>query len=75
MDALNQDGQTSQGVQGNAAGGDYNPQLGGVELPVPVDPFIQRYLTDPYQLDAETINQILTGTIAVASLRHGLTHD
>ena len=37
-------------------------------LPARIDPFIQRYLTNRYQMDSEALNQMLTGIIALANL-------
>ena len=38
------------------------------DLPESIDPFLQRYLTDEYQADTETVNQILTALIAAGNL-------
>ena len=37
------------------------------------DPFAQKYLTDEFTADAETIDQMLTGVIALASLKQSMT--
>ncbi|AAY24952.1 ORF 26 [Haloarcula hispanica virus SH1] len=33
-----------------------------------LDPFLQQYVTEEYQADAATVDQILTGLIAVGNL-------
>jgi len=38
------------------------------DLPESIDPFLQPYLTDEYQADTETVNQILTALIAAGNL-------
>lgn len=38
------------------------------DLPEQIDPFLQQYLTGSYEVDTETVNQMLTGAIAVANL-------
>lgn len=37
-------------------------------LPDSNDPFLQQYLTDEYDADTETVNQILTAVIAAGNL-------
>ena len=32
------------------------------------DPFLQQYLTDQYKADSETVNQMITGLLAVGKL-------
>ncbi|ALJ99685.1 hypothetical protein BGV91_gp22 [Haloarcula californiae icosahedral virus 1] len=58
-------------AQGRPASDTSEQESGGTDpadLPESIDPFLQRYLTDEYQADTETVNQILTALIAAGNL-------
>jgi len=38
------------------------------DLPESIDPFLQRHLTEKFEADDETVNQMLTALIAAANL-------
>ncbi|AGC65547.1 hypothetical protein K745_gp22 [Haloarcula hispanica virus PH1] len=50
---------TEQTTQATSAEGD---------LPDDIDPFLQQYITEEYQADAATVDQILTGLMAIGNL-------
>lgn len=58
-------------AQGRPASSDDEQAEGSDDLdalPESIDPFLQKYLTDEYEVDTETANQAMTAIIAVANL-------
>jgi len=45
-----------------------DPSTATDPVPGPADPFLQQYLTEQYEADSETVNEMLTGLLAVGRL-------